>query len=108
MKESFKNRALENLEAEYFSNRMNINYKQKQLIDELFNKVKSKYPVIKFKNLDVSPDDPEHIWINVIADMDEDKEIEMMEYSAELEADLLLDYGYRISIMPENPNAVYC
>ena len=87
---------------------MRINYKQQQLIDDLFDHIKKKYPEIILKNLDVSPDDPEHIWINIIADMDEDKEIEMMEYSAELEADLLLDYGYRISIMPENPNAVYC
>ncbi len=86
---------------------MRINYKQKQLIDDLFHQVKGKYPEIVYKDLEVSPDDPEHIWINVIADMDEDKEIQMMEYSAELETDILMDYGYRISIMPENPNSVY-
>ena len=86
---------------------MRINYRQQQLIEELYNKVKSRFPQINYKDLEVSPDDPEHIWINVIADMDEDKEIEMMEYSAELGTDILSDYGYRISIMPENPNAVY-
>lgn len=48
-----------------------------------------------------------HIWINVIADMDEDLEIEMNLYASELRADILLDYGYAISIMSENPNAVY-
>jgi len=51
-----------------------MNHKQKELIDELFNKVKAKYPEIIFKDLSVSPDDPDHIWINVIADMDEERE----------------------------------
>ena len=86
---------------------MRINHKQQQLIDELFTKVKERYPEIVFKDLQISPDDPEHIWINVIADMDEDREIEMRHYSAELETDVLMDYGYALSIMPENPNTVY-
>lgn len=58
-------------------------------------------------NIEFSPDDKEHIWVIVIADMEEDKEIEMRHYSAELEVDILMDYGYRISIMSENPNFVY-
>lgn len=86
---------------------MKINLKQQELIDTLFNKVKAQYPEIVFKDLEVSPDDPEHIWINIIADMDEDKEIEMSHYSAELTTDILLDFGYMISLMPENPNTVY-
>ncbi|NLO18934.1 MAG: hypothetical protein GX121_03505 [Ignavibacteria bacterium] len=86
---------------------MRINYRQQQLIEELYNKVKSKYTQIKFKDLEVSPDDPEHIWINVISTLDEDEEIEMMGYSAELGTELLEEYGYRISIMPENPNTVF-
>ena len=86
---------------------MRINLKQKQLMDELFAKVKERYPEIVFKDLQNDPDDPEHIWINVIADMDEDREIEMRRYSAALETDILIDYGYAFSIMSENPNAVY-
>ncbi|MBM2815309.1 MAG: hypothetical protein HW421_2071 [Ignavibacteria bacterium] len=86
---------------------MRINHKQQQLIDEMFDKVKQRYPEIVFKDLQTSPDDPDHIWINVIADMDEDREIEMVHYSSELETDLLLDYGYAFSIMFENPNKVY-
>lgn len=86
---------------------MKINIKQQQLIDELFNKVKQRFPEIIFKNLEVSPDDPDHIWIIVTADMDEDREIELHTYSSELQTDILLDYGYAISIMSENPNAVY-
>jgi hypothetical protein len=86
---------------------MNINHKQKELIDFLFKSVKEKYPEIEFLNLSVSPDDREHIWINISADMDEDKEIDMRYYAAGIEADIHIDYGYRISIMSENPNGVY-
>ncbi len=86
---------------------MRNNIKQQQLIDELFSKVKEKYPEIVFQNLECSPDDSEHIWVNVIANMDEDKEIEMHHFASELATDILLDYGYQISIMSENPNAVY-
>ena len=48
-----------------------------------------------------------HVWINIIADMNEDSEIKMTEYASELATDILIDYGYDLSIMPENPNAVY-
>lgn len=86
---------------------MKINLKQQQLVEEMFNKVKADYPEIVFKHLETSPDDPEHIWIIVEADMDEDREIEMRQYSAELQIDILMDYGYMISIMSDNPNTVY-
>jgi hypothetical protein len=85
---------------------MRINIKQQQLMDELFNKVKERYPEIVFKDLQECPDDPEHIWINVIADMDEDREIEMRMFASELATDILIDYGYDFSIMPENPNTI--
>ncbi|MBM2816066.1 MAG: hypothetical protein HW421_2828 [Ignavibacteria bacterium] len=86
---------------------MRINHKQQQLIDELFNKVKKRYPEIVFKDLQSSPEDPSDIWINIIADMDEDREIELRHYSAKLENEIFFKYGYEISIMPENPNSVY-
>lgn len=86
---------------------MNINLKQQQLIDELFEKVHSQYPEISFKQLEVSPDDPDHIWIIVNADMDEDRELEMRELAADLQTNILLNYGYAISIMAENPNTIY-
>ena len=86
---------------------MRINHKQQQLIDELFAKVKERYPEIIFQNLEESPDDPDDIWINIIADMDEERQMEMSAYAAELETDILLDYGYALSIMAENPNTVF-
>jgi hypothetical protein len=86
---------------------MQLNHKQEELVENMFNKVKKKFPEIIFKNLETSPDDPEHIWINVLADMDEDKEIRLIQYSSKIDYNFFMKYGYRISIMPENPSLVY-
>ncbi|MBM2815016.1 MAG: hypothetical protein HW421_1778 [Ignavibacteria bacterium] len=86
---------------------MNINLKQQELIDILFNKVKEKYPEIQFLRLWTNPDDSEHILIDVLAPMEEEREIEMSHFASSLEADIDFEYGYRISILPENPNVVY-
>jgi hypothetical protein len=85
---------------------MRINIKQQQLIDELLAKVKERYPEIIFRDLQPSADDPDDIWINVIADMDEERQWDMSHYAAELETDILIDYGYDLSILSHNPNAV--
>lgn len=86
---------------------MTINLKQEQLINELFNKVKERFPEIIIKDLQVSPDDKDHIWINVVADMDVEREIELNDFAGTLEIDILVDYGYRLSIMSENPNTMF-
>jgi hypothetical protein len=86
---------------------MRLNHKQKELIDKLYNSVKEKFPEIEYKDLSVSPDDQDHIWINVIAAMDDERDIQMSEYAAELECQIDQDYGYRISIMLYNTNLVH-
>ena len=78
---------------------MKINHKQKELIDKLFINIKERFPEIELKDLSVSPDDPDHIWINILAPIDDDREVLLMDYAAELEADIDTEYGYRISIM---------
>jgi hypothetical protein len=85
---------------------MRMNYKQEQLINELFEKVKAKYPEIVFKDLSVSPDDPDNIWINIVADMDEDRENELMNYCSSLECEIEEKYGYAFSVMPKNPSLI--
>jgi hypothetical protein len=85
---------------------MRMNHKQEQLVRELFDKVKNKYPEIILKNLSVCPDDQDNIWVNILADMDEDREIELMHYCSTLECEIEENYGYAISIMPENPSLV--
>jgi hypothetical protein len=81
---------------------MNLNHKQQELVDFLFNKVKEKFPNVELCNLTTSPDDPEHIWINVITDNGEDEVYSIMDYAVGYIADIHIDYGYRISVMPSN------
>ncbi|MCX6155296.1 MAG: hypothetical protein NT007_14165 [Candidatus Kapabacteria bacterium] len=86
---------------------MKINLKQQQLIDELLAKVKERYPEIVVRNMEPTVDSPDDIWIHVLADMDEERQMELSSYAAELETDILTDYGYAFTIMPHNPNTIY-
>jgi hypothetical protein len=88
-------------------NIMKINIKQQELVDEIIKKAKVRFPEIQFKDLTTSPDDPEHIWINVITNMEDDKEMELIHFSSKLDYNILMKYGYKITLMPENPNVVY-
>ena len=83
-----------------------INFKQQQLIDELFLKTKKRFPKIKFLNVSHSPEDPSDLWINVLARMSEDEEIKMREYSAKITTKILDKYGYLILLMSERPKYI--
>jgi len=69
-------------------NKRMINFEQQELIDELFQLVKARFPEVEL--------------LNVTAPTDEDREIAMTELASEKTTDLLLDYGYSISIMPRH------
>lgn len=77
-----------------------INFKQQELIDSLLHAVKEKYPVVEFINVTESPEDPADLWINVTAPDDEDRELELSEFTSQLSTDILQDYGYLILVMP--------
>jgi hypothetical protein len=80
-----------------------LNFKQHELVGSILNDVLEHYPEVEFVSLQRNPDDINHIWINVQAPMDEDRELELMSYGAGLCTDILLDYGYAFSLMTENP-----
>jgi hypothetical protein len=81
-----------------------INHKQREIIDDFYKKAKDKFPEIEFKELTKNPDDPEHIWIIVTSSFDDTREEAFRNFESEIEADIHIDYGYRISIMLENRN----
>jgi GTP cyclohydrolase II len=81
----------------------NINHKQQELIDELFATVQTQYPEITIKGYEVNPDDKEHIWVIVDAPMEEEREIELGRFASGLSTDILMEYGYAISLMTDNP-----
>lgn len=77
-----------------------VNFKQEELIKKLVRDIQKKFPEVKFVDITPSPENPNDLWIMVTAPENEDREIEMMEFSADKSMDILLDYGYHISIMP--------
>ena len=76
------------------------NLKQKQLSRMLFDQLKEKFPEIHLVGITPSCEDPEDIWVNIIYPEDEDRQIEIADFAAEISTDILLDYGYSITIMP--------
>ncbi|MCP4108914.1 MAG: hypothetical protein GY749_25775, partial [Desulfobacteraceae bacterium] len=77
-----------------------INFRQKELIQELFNTVKAKFPEIEFVSVTEGPENPSDLWVNITAPDDEDREIELIEFAGDKITDILIDYGYYFLIMP--------
>ena len=77
-----------------------INFKQKELIRYLLDTVREKFPEVRFLRVTESPEDPADLWVNITSAEDEDREIELIEFASAKTADILLDYGYHISVMP--------
>ncbi|OQX26043.1 MAG: hypothetical protein BWK80_12580 [Desulfobacteraceae bacterium IS3] len=87
---------------------MRINFKQKELIDELINTLIKKFPEVEFIDITESPEDSESLWINVTAPNDEDKEIELRAFASDKTTDILTDYGYHILVMPTRMRIPNC
>lgn len=77
-----------------------INFKQQELIQDFFQALKKNFPEIELMNVTESPEDPNDLWVNVTAPTDEDREIALIEMAGNKTADMLLDYGYYILVMP--------
>jgi hypothetical protein len=79
-----------------------INLKQQQLIDEYLRAIKEKFPEVQFISVSESPEDPADLWLNVTTPRDEDREIELLEFTGDKSTDILLDCGYQILVMPRS------
>ena len=79
---------------------MRINFKQQELIDELFQAVKTRFPEVDLINIAESPEDPNDLWINITAPEDEDREFELMDFASDKSMDILMQYGYHMLVMP--------
>jgi hypothetical protein len=79
---------------------MRINFKQQELIEELLKDLEAHFPDVRFVDITEGPENPDNLWINVTEPEDEDREIELTEFFSEKCTDILMDYGYDISVMP--------
>jgi len=81
---------------------MALNHVQERLISELMDYAKIKYPQVELRTITESPDDPNRVWVVVkgIDWDDDDRVMDFTEYISDRETDILLEYGYSISLMP--------
>jgi len=71
-----------------------VNFKQKELIRAFFHSIKKKFPEVEFVSVREGTENPADLWINITEPDDEDRELELIEFSGEKTTDMLLDYGY--------------
>ncbi|MDM8550519.1 hypothetical protein QUF72_10590 [Desulfobacterales bacterium HSG2] len=67
---------------------------------QLIEHIRKKFPEVERIEVAKSPEDPESLWIRVAAPEDEEREIALREYGNDKAADILLDYGYHMLVMP--------
>ena len=81
---------------------MRINHVQERLIRELMDYARQKYPEIELGKITESPGSSDHIWVIIkgIDWNDDDKVMDFTEYVAGKQEDILVEYGYPISLMP--------
>ncbi|MCP4345989.1 MAG: hypothetical protein GY795_10745 [Desulfobacterales bacterium] len=81
---------------------MILNNVQERLIDELMDYAKIKYPDVGIQTITESPAGTEHVWVIIqgIDWNDEDKSMDFMEYLSVKQEDILVEYGYPISLLP--------
>ena len=79
---------------------MSINHKQQELIDGLIEDLKEKFPELKLVEITESPENPNDLWVNVTRVKDEDRLIQFIKFFSSKTTDILMDYGYHISVMP--------
>jgi hypothetical protein len=77
-----------------------MNLKQEEIIEDLMALIKRRYPEVELTSVQKSPESSTTLWIEVTAPEDEDRCIEMREFASDRLADIQLDYGYHMLIMP--------
>jgi hypothetical protein len=76
--------------------------KVKTLAMNLFEITQKKFPEIKFINIQEHPEQADRYWINVSADMDEEREMVMDKFVARKAMDILVKEGYSFAVMLDN------
>lgn len=79
---------------------MNLNFKQEELIEKLVKEIETRFLDVKFVQVSQSPSSANTLWIEFTAPEDEDRMIEIMEYSSVRTMDILEEYGYHFLVMP--------
>jgi hypothetical protein len=81
-----------------------INFKQRELSNRLFEQLHARFPEIELAKITESYETPEDIWLHIIMPEDEERAMEMREIAAEISTDMLITYGYHITIVSALPS----
>ncbi len=76
-----------------------VNFKERELGLMLFNKLKQQFPELELVSITESMESTDQFWVNVIMPGDEDREIAIQELASQISTDILMVYGYHITIM---------
>ncbi len=79
-----------------------MNDKQLELSQGLFEHLKEHYPEIQLEDIVESGVYPNHIWVNLVMPETDDRRSGLREQAADLSTDILLDYGYHITVSSAN------
>jgi hypothetical protein len=81
-----------------------INFKQRELSHNLFEQLKARFPEIELAKITESYETPEAIWVHIIMPEDDDLYMAVHEMAAEISTDILITYGYHITIVSALPS----
>lgn len=83
-----------------------MNFKQEELTREFFQTVREQFPEVELTGVTPSPEDPNDLWINITAPRDEEREFDLMDMASMRSAEILLEYGYSILVIPTRTHPV--
>ena len=83
-----------------------INFKQRELSQQLFEQLHARFPEIDLVSITESYENPDDTWVNMVMPEDEERELALRDLAGELSTDLLLNYGYSITISAEPRRAL--
>ncbi len=77
-----------------------FNDKQIELSNMLFTKLKQRFAELRLAGISESAENPSYIWVNIVMPKDDDQLLELLDLAGEISTDILLDYGYHITVFP--------
>jgi hypothetical protein len=78
----------------------NVNHRQAALLDQLFEHTHARFPMlVRSGEIECSPEDQNHLWIFATGQVSAQEESDAQDYIGMMEADILEEYGYRLSLM---------
>lgn len=77
-----------------------MNLEQEEIVEDLLARIKRRYPEVELISVQKRPEKARTLRIDVAAPEDEDRCNEIREFASERVADVRLDSGYHMSVLP--------